>query len=62
MVKAFGCTIEEALHDISYTNLVMYNSILPSYESKRADNKDGEVINASDPKNREKVRRIMFGD
>ncbi|MDR0385397.1 MAG: hypothetical protein LBH60_04910 [Prevotellaceae bacterium] len=50
---------------MSYANMIMYGSVLPSYGDKKKgvdkDN-DNEVINADDPKNRDKVRSIMFGE
>lgn len=49
---------------MSYVNLIMFNAVLPSYDTKKYDKKNGreEVINASDPKNKDKVHKIMFGD
>lgn len=52
------------MYDVSYQNLIMYNAIIPSYNIR----KDGkgkthdEVINASDPKNKARVHKLMFGD
>lgn len=39
----------------------MYNSVLPSYDYKSNNNDKNKKINASDPKNREVVHKIMFG-
>jgi hypothetical protein len=40
----------------------MYASVLPGYSDKnKGAGKDNEVINADDPKNRDKVRSILFG-
>lgn len=47
---------------MSYCNLIMYNKILPVYNSK--DTKKGndeEKINADDPKNQERIRKLLFG-
>lgn len=44
---------------MSYRNIILYNAVLPSYASK--DDKKDKKINASDPKNREAVHKIMFG-
>lgn len=46
--------------------MIMYGSVLPSYNSgkkkrKDKDSDDNEVINADDPRNRDKVRSILFG-
>lgn len=37
----------------------MYAAVLPTYNSKKDDNK--KVINADDPRNRERVKSILFG-
>lgn len=60
MVKAYGCTIDYVLHDISFANVLLYNAVLPSYDSNRQDSKN-DVINASDPKNKEAVHKVLFG-
>jgi len=42
----------------------MYNAVIPSYDidaDKQADKKNGETINADDPKNKDKVRSILYG-
>lgn len=45
----------------SYRSIVMYNAVLPSYDYKSNNNDKNKKINASDPKNREVVHKIMFG-
>ena len=45
------------LYELSYANLILYCSVLPSYD----DEKENEIINADDPRNREKVKNILFG-
>lgn len=49
---------------MSYANMIMYGAVLPSYKSskKNATGKadDNERINADDPRNRDKVRQILF--
>jgi len=47
------------LYDMSYINLLLYNSVLPSYKSKDKDDGDN-VLKADDPKNRDYVHNIMF--
>lgn len=50
------------LHDISYTNIIMYCAVLPSYDSKSAKDKSNDKkINADDPRNKAEVHKIMFG-
>jgi hypothetical protein len=40
----------------------MYNAIIPSYSTNKSNGKTGdETVNASDPKNKDKVHKIMFG-
>jgi hypothetical protein len=65
MVKGYNLSIDYVLYEMSYANMIMYGSVLPSYgdKNKGADkDNDNEVINADDPKNRDKVRSIMFGE
>jgi hypothetical protein len=62
MVKGFNLPIDYVLYEMSYTNMIMYCSVLPSYGSgKPEDNKQGEVINADDPANEEIVSKALFG-
>ncbi len=56
-MKGFGMTVEQALYEISYANIIMYGATLPSYSSSRKDGgslKDAN-IDASDPSNKQKV-------
>lgn len=46
---------------MSYVNMVMYGKVLPHYGDKKEEKKGEEVINADDPKNRDKVRQILSG-
>lgn len=43
--------------DMTYQNVMLYSSVLPSYD---ADNKDAE-LDASDPRNKDKVQQLLFG-
>lgn len=55
-------TFEYAIHEISYANLLMYSSTLPSYDFDKDKNKGkGPVINADDPKNRAETLAIIRG-
>lgn len=63
-VKTFNVTIDYALYDISYANMLLYMSTIPDYHMKT--DKDGkkknqEHIDADDPANRDKVNKILFG-
>lgn len=44
---------------MSYRSIMLYNAIIPS--SSVNSKKDEKQINASDPKNRQEVHKIMFG-
>ena len=50
---------------MSYVNVIMYNAVIPSYDSGEtagsADIRNDEVINADDPRNRDKVNKIING-
>jgi hypothetical protein len=45
--------------------MIMYGSVLPSYDSKKDKDRQGKdenlAINADDPENRDEVRKILFG-
>ena len=61
-VKVYGLTFEEVLYNMSYPNLILYNAVLPSYNTK--DKSDGsgsgqEVIKADDPRNKERVKQFF---
>jgi hypothetical protein len=58
MVKAYNLPIDYVLYEMSYANVIMYGSVLPSYDGKKGES---DVINADDPQNREAVRGLLFG-
>ena len=67
-VKTFGVSFEYALYEISFANLLLYSSTLPSYEldkeGKKGNGKKrgkGEVVNGDDPKNKDLVKAIIGG-
>jgi hypothetical protein len=59
MVKSYGMSFDEVLYGMTYTNIQMYSAVLPTYD-RPADDKD-KKINASDPKNKAEVHKILFG-
>lgn len=62
-VKGFNLPLEYVLYDLSYANMIMYGAVLPSFRGGakgRAD--DREPIKADDPRNRDRVRRILFDE
>lgn len=63
-VKAFRLPIDYVLYEMSYANVIMYSACLPSYSAKKnGKSKDGgAVIDANDPRNRNQVRAILFGE
>lgn len=48
---------EQIVYEISYVNIVLYSSVLPGYD----DNKEEDVVDATDPRNKEKIREILYG-
>lgn len=58
--------MEYVLYDMSYANMIMYGAVLPSYKSHKKNETgkagDNEKINADDPRNRDKVRQILFDE
>lgn len=45
--------------------MIMYGSVIPSYKSSKKgknENDSNVVINADDPRNREKVRSILYDE
>lgn len=57
--------MEYVLYDMSYANMIMYGAVLPSYKSPNKNETgkaDNEKINADDPRNRDKVRQILFDE
>jgi hypothetical protein len=52
------------MRELSIVNLIMFFEVLPSYDpdDKNDKGKEEEVINADDPKNRDKVRSILFDE
>ena len=53
----YHCSVERVL-DMSWQNIYLYVSVLPSYESYE-DKKKGKRINADDPKNQSEINRIL---
>ena len=44
---------------MSYANMLMYASVLPSYNESKKEDKNNEIIDADDPKNRDKILKIL---
>lgn len=61
--KAFTLPIDVVLYDMSFANVILYSATLPTHNSSVDDRGRGAKkhikINASDPKNREKVEKIL---
>ena len=65
-LKAYpNFTLDYVLREMSYANLIMYSTVLPSYDfdGKRDKYETGHnrVVNASDPSNNELVGKTLFG-
>ena len=48
------------MYEMSYANMILYSSVLPGHDDEKAE-KGNEVINADDPKNKEKIKQMLFG-
>lgn len=65
VAKAYTLSFDYVLYELSYVNVIMYSSVLPSYKGKdKEDGKKGggepqKVIKADDPANRDEVRRFF---
>lgn len=51
-------TFEYIIYEMSYSNLILYSSVIPGNDN---GGESDEVIKADDPKNREKVKQLLFG-
>lgn len=66
-VKSFNVPIDYVLYELSYTNLIMYNSILPSYDFDKDEKKgkrkkaDGNRYNMDDKENKHLISDIVNG-
>jgi Tfp pilus assembly ATPase PilU len=63
MVKGYNLTIDYALYEMSYANMIMYSSVLQSSDSKEEVKMElnRDEINADNPANKELVQNILFG-
>lgn len=63
MVKNYNLDINTVLYEMTYTNMQMYSAVIPTYGDKTKDKGKvkGKAINASDPRNRDEVHKILFG-
>jgi hypothetical protein len=62
MVKAYNLPIDYVLYEMSYTNLVMYCAVLPSYSDIKKNAKDsGNItkISADNPKNKGMIKEML---
>ncbi|MDR2888188.1 MAG: hypothetical protein LBV26_09395 [Bacteroidales bacterium] len=59
-MKAYNLPLEYVLYEMSYTNMIMYGSVLPGYGSSRQEHGADGVIRADNPGNRSAVRNMMF--
>lgn len=55
--------MDYVLYEMSYANMQLYSASLPTYKKpKTGDSKPGEkqeIINAGDPKNKDRVREFL---
>lgn len=59
--KAYNLTITYVLYELSYINLVMFSSVLPTYEDAKSEKRrmKGDVIDCDNPKNRNAIRNLI---
>ena len=61
MAKSYPqLTFDYILYKMSYVNLIMYSSVLPSYDNNKEEKKE-KAINGDDPANRDAIRKTLFG-
>lgn len=56
MAKAYNLPFDYVLHKMSYANMVLYSSVLPSYSTEKEQE---ETIDADDPENKELINQIL---
>lgn len=61
VAKAYGLTPDYVLYEMSYTNVIMYGAVLPSYRNGSKGNQQDaqKIIKADDPRNSSKVRQFL---
>lgn len=59
--KAYNLTITYVLYEMSYINLVMFSSVLPTYDDAKAEKRrlKGDIIDCDNPKNRNAIRNLI---
>lgn len=61
-LKAYNFPLDYVLYDLSYSNMILFGAVLPSYQSKEDKEKmkqAQDVIKASDVKNNDKVKDLI---
>ena len=56
-MKTLGIKPKEAVYGMSYANLILYSSALPSYETTTKEG--GKRIDATDPGNERKAKALI---
>ena len=59
VAKSYNLTPDYVLYEMSFANVSLYSSVLPSYDDVAT--KKEEIINADDPKNKDLVHNALFG-
>lgn len=62
VAKSYRLPFDYVLYEMSYTNLLMYGAVLPSYDDSKGKGKgsrEHKRIKADDPQNRGAVREIL---
>lgn len=60
--KAYNLPFDYVLYNMSWANTIMYGAVLPGSGDKKKDKgSEKEIVNADDPRNKEKVKSIIQG-
>lgn len=59
VVKTFNVPFDHVLYEMSFSNVTLYSRTIPTGEEEKEEKDD--TIDADDPRNREKVKKILFG-
>lgn len=62
-MKAFNVSFDYAIYEMSYQNAIMYNRVLPSYDSGRSGDRDsgGSVrIDGNDPDKMNEILSYLY--
>lgn len=59
VAKAYNLTFDYVLYEMSYVNVVMYSSVLPSYDDNKEEGNGEDVISSDDPRYSSELKKMM---